>query len=265
MLHRIPAATCAVILAAAGAACESKAADPLWNAPGKGDRIDAPRGWSGPYIGIHGGYADGEWDGELLWNGGDAGFDDPNQAISADGWFGGAQIGYNFQRDRIVFGIEADVSRVSGFDGAGTWTAHEGDGGNAWRKEHDLSLEYFGTARLRLGYATGAFLPYITGGFAWAVTTGDLAVTQFAESDGAEAGTSFADVDETHVGWTIGGGLEVLLDEHWSAKAEYLYIDLDEQDYVFTGKTFTGADFSSDSYKSDLGFHSVRFGLNYQF
>ena len=40
---------------------------------------------------------------------------------------------------------------------------------------------------------------------------------------------------QTHLGWTIGGGVEVGLTPNWSAKAEYLYVRLDDRSYVLTG------------------------------
>ena len=40
---------------------------------------------------------------------------------------------------------------------------------------------------------------------------------------------------QTHLGWTIGGGVEVGLTPNWSAKAEYLYVRLEDRSYVLTG------------------------------
>jgi len=225
--------------------------------------------WSGFYFGIHGGHANGKWDGITKTTAGNpvndySGIDDADQSIDGSGWFGGGQLGYNWQRGRFVTGLEADISWTN-FEGSGTWTAYEDGVGNAWRKKHDLEMDYFGTARVRLGYAADAFMPYITGGLAWAKTSGDLAVTQYNEVSGIAAGTSYADVDERHFGWTIGGGIETLLSDRWSLKAEYLYVDLGEKDYRFSGKVFNGADFNTDYYPSDLDFHTFRLGLNYKF
>jgi outer membrane immunogenic protein len=57
----------------------------------------------------------------------------------------------------------------------------------------------------------------------------------------------------TSVGWTAGGGLEVALMGNWSARAEYLYVDLGERSYALTGV--------------DHGIASsvLRFGVNYRF
>ena len=39
----------------------------------------------------------------------------------------------------------------------------------------------------------------------------------------------------THFGWAAGVGLEVGLTPNWSAKAEYLYVDLANKTYLLTG------------------------------
>ena len=57
----------------------------------------------------------------------------------------------------------------------------------------------------------------------------------------------------THFGWAAGAGLEVGLTPNWSAKAEYLYVDLAAKTYLLTG--------ASHSFESNI----LRFGLNYRF
>ena len=63
----------------------------------------ASTNWAGPYIGGHGGYA---W-GDFRNSAGVAGPDG-----SGDSWLGGAQIGTNWQFDRIVLGVEGDASKM---------------------------------------------------------------------------------------------------------------------------------------------------------
>lgn len=224
--------------------------------------------WTGFYFGAHAGYADGEWDGTTKTSAGNpddsySGIDESDQSIDGSGWFAGGQIGANWQRGNVVLGVEGDVSWTN-FDGSGTWTAYDDGEGYAWRKEHDLSVDYFGTARVRLGYAAGTYMPYVTGGLAWAKTSGDLAVTYFDQESDAVDGTSHGDADETHLGWTIGGGVEAMLGDRWSAKAEYLYVNLGEEEYRFGGETYNGDPFDTDYYESDLDFHTIRLGLNYR-
>ena len=66
--------------------------------------------------------------------------------------------------------------------------------------------------RGRIGYSFDRVMPYATGGLA----VGDIR----AATPGFAGGTS------TNAGWTLGGGVEVALPGNWSAKAEYLRVDL---------------------------------------
>ena len=66
--------------------------------------------------------------------------------------------------------------------------------------------------RGRIGYSFDRVMPYVTGGLA----VGDIR----AATPGLAGGTS------TNAGWTLGGGVEVALPGNWTAKAEYLRVDL---------------------------------------
>jgi len=75
-------------------------------------RADHPFSWTGLYIGAHGGWATGGWDGTLTYDPGTgplAGvFDPAGRSITAEGWLGGGQIGFNVQSGAFVLGIEVD-------------------------------------------------------------------------------------------------------------------------------------------------------------
>ena len=229
--------------------------------------IAAQPSWSGLYFGGHAGWLTGEWDGRT--QGGNAqqptngGYSDPHKTLDGDGWLGGAQIGYNWQRGDLVLGVEADISWG---DLDGHWGGFTDDDGSvsAWDKDYNLSLKYFGTARVRLGYATGRFMPYITGGFAWARTNGDISSAYYRYGTDYE-GTSYASTNENHTGWVAGLGAELILFSNWTARAEWLHVDLGKEDYHFKGKTFTGADWDDDKFPADLTFDVFRVGVNYKF
>lgn len=237
---------------------------------------DAPTGfeapavvWTGLYLGAHGGWATGHWDGLLAYTNPEtgettnAGYDDPRRELETDGFYGGLQVGYNVHVARLVLGVEADAS-FGDVSGSETYATDEWDGG--FRKKHEFEMEWFGTARVRAGIAVGRFLPYVTGGLAWAKTKGDLTVSYDPECCGPADQVSTASADETHVGWTAGGGVEAAVGDGWSFKVEYLYVDLGEQDYDFKGHVYNGAPFDTDSFKdAGLTFHTVRAGLNYRF
>jgi outer membrane immunogenic protein len=58
---------------------------------------------------------------------------------------------------------------------------------------------------------------------------------------------------QMHFGWTLGAGVEVGLTPNWSAKAEYLYVRLEDQGYVLTGV--------NNGFESNV----FRLGVNYRF
>ena len=230
--------------------------------------------WTGFYIGVHAGYADGEWDGTLDVEGGpftpaQIGYDSLDKTVDGDGFFGGGQIGYNLQRGRFVFGLEADAS-FSDVDGSETFTTSGFNQNNLrFAKKHEFEVDYFGTLRGRLGYATDRFMVYATGGFAWAEVDGGLTVTVLEDGEDPYDELSGSSVDKTHTGYTIGGGVEAALNERWSLKAEYLYIDLGGEDYRFSPDKVTrnGApkDGPADEFNDvDLDMHTFKIGLNYR-
>jgi outer membrane immunogenic protein len=181
--------------------------------------------WSGFYVGAHVGYGTGSTDISI---------EDEDVELgdwSSDGFFGGVQVGYNFQFNALVLGAEADAS-FAGIDGD---LDFEGLGVGA-----STDLNWFGTARLRAGVAMDRALLYATGGVAF----GDVE-------------NSVADVEEsdTSVGWTAGVGLEYAFADNWSVKTEYLHVDLGDNDF-----TVMDTDVSFDN-RFDL----FRVGVNYRF
>lgn len=219
--------------------------------------------WSGFYVGVHGGYGWANFDGSAdIVTGEDTpefltGFD-YGQDLDGDGFFAGLQAGFNWQMDSIVLGIEGDISKS--WIGADNDVALDLFGDPAIADvnvETDTSIDWFGTARLRAGFlATPDLLLYATGGLAWGSvdTDVDVDVLGFAGD--------FSDGDSTtHMGWTIGAGLEYAVSEAVSIKAEYLYIDLGEED-VLDVDLVTGDTLEAEQ---DVNFHTVKAGLNFRF
>jgi len=234
--------------------------------------------WGGLYIGAHAGHAWGDFDGDVT-------YDSPNNndtaadhfpggtglKTSADGWFGGAQVGYNIQSGHLVFGVEADVS-AGDADGSGSATTQSFGTHGTYTKDITTQIEWLGTVRARLGVTTGPALIYATGGFAWAKTEADQRVTFNGGTGGPPGLHAVGSASETLTGWTAGGGIEWAIARNWSIKSEYLYVDLGDASYNFVG-THTGLagggtagdPHSTDGLDSDVAFHSVRVGLNYKF
>jgi outer membrane immunogenic protein len=146
-----------------------------------------------------------------------------NSNVNPNGLAGGAQIGYNWQYGQFVFGGETDV-QVSGAD----------DTFAPWK----FSNPWFGTLRGRAGYAINNILVYGTLGLAY----GELKAESFG-----------LDEAKTETGWAGGLGMEVGLAPNWSAKVEYLYMDLSSRAYSLTG--------TNNGLQSNM----LRFGINYHF
>jgi outer membrane immunogenic protein len=117
--------------------------------------VDSTYDWSGVYVGVVAGAAWGDPD--YNYN-----FEDASEStgIDIDGAFGGLTAGYNFQFGNFVAGIEGDIS-VSDINGSAL-----GDTFPCVDEGCTLDVNWFGTGRLRAGYAFDRFLPYVTGGIA---------------------------------------------------------------------------------------------------
>src|ERR1044072_4455605 len=137
-----------------------------------------------------------------------------------DGIIGGGQIGYNWQfSPSWVFGLEADI-QGSGEKGDFSVCAG-GGGGCSGVGTANYKLNWFVPVRGRLGVlASDPVLLYVTGGLAYGELESNYALG-FVGFPGAVFGTK-----QTKAGFTIGGGIEGALGGNWTAKAEYLYMDL---------------------------------------
>ncbi len=185
--------------------------------------------WTGLYAGLNAGYAFGGNDKVGV----NPGFGQVGD-LELSGVFGGAQLGYNWQIDQIVLGVEGDIqlSGISDDDDSGRF---------------DMSNEnaFFGTLRGRAGFAFDRALIYATGG---------LAFGSFDYEVENGAGVDLQD-DFTATGYAVGAGVEYAFDESWSMKLEYLYANFGEHD-INNGGVQTVA---------TPDFHSVRLGVNWRF
>jgi outer membrane immunogenic protein len=158
--------------------------------------------------------------GNLGWDWGSV----ANNPTRPSGFVGGAQAGYNFQTGPWVFGIEGDIQGTGASDTFAPWK---------------FSNPWFGTVRGRAGYAINNFLFYGTAGLAFGELTGQT--FNLTES-------------HTNAGWTVGLGAEFGFAPNWSAKVEYLFVDLNDSAFVVTGGVQNGYHFGL-----------LRAGVNYHF
>jgi len=243
----------------------------LWlTGPAGAQTFAAPTtNWSGFYAGINAGYAwtdiattesITETDGTVFGFGSvfspPQKFPGPDDKGSADGWFGGLQAGYQQQWDRVVGGIEADIQWTEGDYSHGFFGPTLGP-----TYQTKAELEYFGTLRIRAGYAIGNFLLFGTGGVAYGEGKGSVVVTPGLPD--APTGSPYSGSDsQVHVGYVVGGGVEIALTRSVSAKIEYQHVDLGQEIYHFD---FAGSGGSYSETKADIELDSVKLGLNYRF
>jgi len=193
--------------------------------------------WSGFYLGINGGWGFGKSD----WTIGTLPFDTGN--FNVRGGLVGGTIGANWQWDGFVAGLEGD------FDGS--WI--DGTAGVCATATTVLvstvSCEtkntWLATIRGRLGYAADRALFYVTGGVAF----GDVIVN---------TATNWQSADKT--GWTAGAGIEGAFTDHWTARIEYLFVDLQNS-------SFTATDINNAPVAVTTKFNAnlIRAGLDYKF
>ena len=230
----------AIAIAAALIASPASAADLYGRAPGPAYAAAPFNGynWNGAYVGANLGY---QWGKVTNWG---------NAAPS--GVMGGGQVGYNWQSGPLVYGLETDIQFSSA---SGTLSAPCAAGlcGLALTANYSQEVSWFGTVRGRVGYASGGWLLYATGGYAY----GQLKTDANASAAGASATFSATDFID---GWTAGAGIEVLLAPRWSLKGEYLYADLGRANHTFV---FTGVPALNDS--AHVTLNIVRAGVNFRF
>ncbi|MDB5547271.1 MAG: outer-rane immunogenic protein [Tardiphaga sp.] len=146
-----------------------------------------------------------------------------SNSTKPSGFNAGITAGYNFQSGPLVYGLEGDLQANGANDTFAPWK---------------FSNPWFGTVRGRVGYSFSNVLFYGTAGLAF----GGLRGETFGLSE-----------SRTTAGWTAGVGVEFGFAPNWSAKVEYLYVDLTDQRFSVTG--------ANNGYEFGL----FRLGVNYHF
>lgn len=251
--------------------------------------------WTGPYVGGFIGYAHPSDDGDetLLFDRDlDGAYDDTvTTGTGADAFgpgfcdgaaetnaaaggcsddkgaaIGGVRAGYDWQLDSAwVVGVVGEIAftdvddSVTGF--SVTPAAYV----------FNRNLEHVAALRARLGYASGAGLYYVTGGFARGKINND-----FTTTNGMNSFTETSDDDKAD-GYQLGAGVEYALGGGWTVTGEYLFTSLDAGDYnirVGQGTALATNPFilppnttGTDMIRSndDFDLHALRVGMNYRF
>ena len=114
-------------------------------------------------------------------------------------------------------------------------------------------IDWFGTVRGRVGVlATPTVLLYATGGLAYGQVNS-------SETVGGPLPAAFSQ-SSTNVGWTVGAGIEGAIGGNWTAKLEYLYVDLGT-----VSGSFTLPNTDIISHSSHITDNVLRAGINYRF
>jgi len=198
------------------------------------EAADAPRGpayrpppppipffnWTGFYAGAHLG----------------VGWSDDDGGGNSSGFLGGGQVGFNYQINQWVVGLEADIAGTTIKDSASATAVGPGIVATA---NASASLDWVSTLAPRFGYAFDRWLVYGKFGGAWAHAS--------ATVSSPIVGLGFTQ-DQTVSGWVLGVGTEYALRDNWTAKIEYNMMD-----------------FGSDGPFADNKFHVFKAGLNYRF
>jgi outer membrane immunogenic protein len=132
---------------------------------------------------------------------------------NVNGVIGGGQAGYNWQRGTWLFGLEADI-QGSDERGSADVCLVAGCAIGTGILTANYKLDWFGTARGRIGFLpTERVLIYATGGLAFGEVSATAPLIPLSWGS-------------TRAGWTVGAGAEAAIDNNWSVKLEYLYMDL---------------------------------------
>jgi outer membrane immunogenic protein len=188
--------------------------------------------WSGFYAGLQSGYG---------W----ASLPPLQGAPSPSGWFGGGQLGLNYQPTQsFVMGAEIDAADASLKD---TTISLDTPGNIANTVSTAGTINFLGSVRARAGYAADRILIYGTGGFA-------LAHAEFTSVMNGAPVAQIGTDEQFHDGWVAGAGVESILAGNWTAKLEYLYYRFGNETYLAPSATIV---------KFDV--QTVKFGVNYLF
>jgi outer membrane immunogenic protein len=183
--------------------------------------VDVGGNWEGVYLGAFIGGASGDFDDEI-----DGDWFDYDDSMGLSGWLVGVNAGVNFYiTDGIVGGIVGDIA----------WSDVSGE----YEEYAEYTINWQGSVRGKLGFDAGTFMPYLTGGLAFANGT------FYHVMPGSDAQTS--------LGWTVGAGVEIAATEDLSIDVLYRYSDFGTKSY------------HDNPSELSLNSHAVTVGLNWKF
>jgi outer membrane immunogenic protein len=139
-------------------------------------------------------------------------------SASASGWLAGAQLGYNWQRQSFVYGLEGDVSLMNLNSSMTTILPVPFPFIPNPTAMTNAKMDWYGTFRGRLGWTAGPVLFYGTGGVAYGNVELNSTVSNGQTSLSAQAWSA-------RVGWVAGGGIEYMARPDVIFSVNYQYVD----------------------------------------
>jgi outer membrane immunogenic protein len=222
-------------------------------------------GWTGYYVGVNAGQGWSESEAERTIGG--TGYfastsiaaiqDASAMTLEEETFTGGAQFGVNVPvAEGVLIGFEVDAQGV-GNEGLGTATVtYPCCGPSTFTTTNSVEQTWFGTARARVGFATERFMIFATGGYAG----GQTKLTQTFSDTFSPIATEAVSHSEFLSGYSLGFGIEFMIESGASVKFEYLHIDLGEID---AAGTIAVATRTSDG-RADVTDRYLRLGVNFQ-
>ena len=260
-------ATAIAAIAGAGAAAAADLAPRMYT------KAAAPAvvyDWTGFYVGGNIGYSWGRSsDTSTLTTPAGAVLFSSAGSSNLNGVVGGGQVGYNWQMQNWLWGLEADI-QGTGEKGSRAFICPPGGCiptplanvavvfGTPVPVSLSQKIDWFGTVRGRIGVlAAPKVLLYATGGLAYGGVNSSeiIGVVPVGYSN-----------SDTRVGYTVGAGIEGAIGGNWTAKLEYLYVDLGRTSgSLLTTLPAPGGGVLTSNYSSRITDNVLRVGVNYRF
>ncbi len=197
--------------------------------------------WTGFYGGLDIG---GSWGNANLWVPGTVYTFSHNS--NNDGVIGGGFIGYNYQVNQFVIGLQGE------FDGTSNGNSHYSSPLGLDTYQASFNQNWIASLDGRLGYAMDRTLFYVLGGVAWD--------SQSTHLNNVTTGVTGWSNTNTRTGYDIGGGIEYAFTNNWTGRIEYRYYNFGTNNSPFSD-TFLGSTYT----RTTLTDNVVRVGLAYKF
>lgn len=172
---------------------------------------------------------------------------------------GGLAFGWNKQLDQLLVGVEASANSLSFDKEKVRGEVYDSAPGTSFTLRQSVRANWMSALRLRLGWAQGNWLAYVSGGVAHTKLKLNVTLT-----DNAFDGFSQASTSESVTGPTLGFGGEYALDSKWSIRADYHRTRFGSVNAV-SDVTSTNNSGGTLLHKANLTVDSAFVGLNYRF